>query len=117
MYAPNAALAMAWRQLLTWVGKRANVPAEIIDHPAPALLSDLWRRADMACVFMCGYPLVHSAPRPIVLAAPVPSPAHYGHEPVYWTDIVVRSDSPLRTPQDLLGKRFAYTVEDSQSGY
>jgi ABC-type phosphate/phosphonate transport system substrate-binding protein len=66
---------------------------------------------------MCGYPLLRSTPTPIVLAAVQPSPTRYGHEAVYWTDLVVRADSALFTVADALGSRLAYTIEDSQSGY
>ena len=38
-----------------------------------------------------------------ILAAPVPAPARYGDTPVYWTDIVVRADAPLRQLADIFG--------------
>jgi len=37
--------------------------------------------------------------------------------PIYWTDIVVRADSPLGGLADAFEHRFAYTTADSQSGY
>jgi ABC-type phosphate/phosphonate transport system substrate-binding protein len=36
---------------------------------------------------------------------------------VYWTCIVAREDSGLRTLRDTLSRRMAYTTTDSQSGY
>jgi ABC-type phosphate/phosphonate transport system substrate-binding protein len=36
---------------------------------------------------------------------------------VYWTDFVVRDDSPLRSIADAFGRRMAYTIPTSQSGY
>jgi ABC-type phosphate/phosphonate transport system substrate-binding protein len=117
MYSINAPAAQAWRALLQWVIGRAEVECEIIDYPPPMPLPALWARPDMGCAFMCGYPLALAAPQPVVLAAPVPAPAAYAGAPVYWTDIVVRAEAPYGQLTDILGGRFAYTTEDSQSGY
>jgi ABC-type phosphate/phosphonate transport system substrate-binding protein len=117
MYAVNAPTAAAWRALLEWVIARAEVSCEIIDYPPPQPLSSLWAREDLGCAFMCGFPLARTAPTPIVLAAPVPSPATYGGNAIYWTDFVVRADSPMRELTDIFGRRFAFTDEASQSGY
>jgi ABC-type phosphate/phosphonate transport system substrate-binding protein len=99
------------------VSARAGVPCTPIDHPAPLPLESLWSRPDLGCAFMCGYPLARTEPQPVALAAPVPSPARYQHKAVYWTDFVVRDDSPLRTITDTFGARMAYTTKTSQSGY
>lgn len=117
MYAVNAAVADAWRALLEWVIRRAGVPGEVIDYPAPAPLPTLWARPEMGCAFMCGYPIATARHPPRLLAAPVPVPARYGDAPVYCTDIVVRGESTLRQLPDIFGRRFAFTTVDSQSGY
>jgi ABC-type phosphate/phosphonate transport system substrate-binding protein len=117
MYAINAQVAAAWRALLEWVIARANVRCEIIDYPPPQPLSALWAREDLGCAFMCGYPLARTTPAPVVLAAPIPTPARYGGAPVYWTDVIVRADSTINRLTDIFGLRFAFTNEDSQSGY
>jgi ABC-type phosphate/phosphonate transport system substrate-binding protein len=117
MYAVNAATAAAWRALLADVLARAKVDAEVIDHPFPQPLPALWARDDLACAFMCGYPYARSAPRPTLLAAPVQDDPRCEGRPVYWTDIVARADGPIRTLDDLAGRRFGYTTPDSQSGY
>ena len=120
MYAINDAVAAAWRRLFEWIARETNVTLDMLAHPAPLALADLWRRDDVGCAMMCGYPWATSAAaidRPIALAAPVPSPSEFGGRPIYWTDIVVRADSRLATIDDLAGSRFAFTVEDSQSGY
>ena len=117
MYSIDAVTAAYWRTLLEWVIARAGIDCEVIDYPPPRPLSALWKRDDLGCAFMCGYPLSHATPAPVVLAAMRPSPARYRNEPVYWTDLVVRADSALYTAVDALGSRLAYTTEDSQSGY
>ncbi|MEO6565617.1 MAG: PhnD/SsuA/transferrin family substrate-binding protein [Casimicrobiaceae bacterium] len=117
MYSINAATAAAWRTLLQWVVDRAQVACEVIDYPPPQPLADLWGRSDMGCAFMCGYPYARSKPRPLLLAAPVPKLERCSGEPIYWTDIVVRADSPIRDVAGAFGHRFAFTAEDSQSGW
>ena len=117
MYAVDADAADAWRTLLRWVIDRAGVDAEVIEHPAPQPLPALWARDDLACAFMCGYPISQARTPPIVLAAPVPSLPAYGGRPDYWTNIVARSDGPVRALEDTFGRRMAYTTPDSQSGY
>ena len=117
MYAISPPVAAAWRTLLLWVIVRADVACEIVDYSAPQPLSELWGRKDLGCAFMCGFPLAKATPAPTVLAAPVPSPAAYGGAPIYWTDFVVRADSPIQELIDIFGRRFAFTTEESQSGY
>src|SRR5439155_12964042 len=75
---------------------------------------------DLGCALMCGFPWVtwrDPIERPVPLAVPVPSPANFQDRPIYWTDIVVRADSHIASVADLAGSRFAFTIEDSQSGY
>jgi ABC-type phosphate/phosphonate transport system substrate-binding protein len=117
MYSTSEPAAQAWRALFEWIGARAEVNLEIIDYPPPQPLPALWARPDMGCAFMCGYPFALAVPRPIVLAAPVPGSEECRGIPVYWTDIVVRADSRFQQLTDIFGGRFAYTSEDSQSGY
>ena len=117
MYSLNPALTAAWRTLLEWVIARAGVEAAVIDYPAPQPLPALWARADMACAFMCGYPFARAQPQPQLLAAPLPSPARYGGQPLYCTDLVVRADSDIATLDDAWGQRLAFTTSESMSGY
>ncbi|HEX2114785.1 MAG TPA: PhnD/SsuA/transferrin family substrate-binding protein [Alphaproteobacteria bacterium] len=117
MYAVTPQVAAAWRELFLWVGQRAGVDLNWIDHAYPAPLGELWSRPDLGCVFMCGFPFARSATPPKLIAAPVPSPARYGSKPVYFTDFVVRATADFRTLEDTFGGRIGYTVEDSQSGF
>jgi len=117
MYAIDATAAAAWRAVLEWVAMRAAVPLEVIDYPAPQPLPILWKRSDLGCAFMCGYPFATTMPRPTLLAAALPSPADFGGRPVYWTDIVVAASSPIADLHDAFGQRIAWTTEDSQSGW
>ena len=116
MYSATSSVKADWKQLLAWVLKQANLPWEVIDYDAPAPLSVLWARKDLGLAMMCGLPFAQRPERPTLIAAPVPSPARYAGKPVYFTDIVVRADSPHRTLGDTFGGVIGYTLADSMSG-
>ncbi len=116
MYSVSAEAGALWRELLSGIIAQAGTPVVVIDYPAPAPLEDLWMRTDQAAVFMCGLPFSRAEPQPVLIAAPVPSPAEFYGAPHYWSDFVVRKDSAFRTVQDAFGQRIAFTVPGSQSG-
>jgi phosphonate transport system substrate-binding protein len=71
--------------------------------------------------FICGLPyvqLTRETPPPVeLLAAPVLQGPRYGGRPIYYSDVIVRRDSPLHTFADLRGCRWSYNDPDSHSGY
>jgi phosphonate transport system substrate-binding protein len=75
--------------------------------------------ADFAVV--CGLPYVERTSRgdcPVEpIAAPVVSGSRYGSRPVYFSDVIVRRDSPYRSFADLRGRSWVYNEPHSQSGY
>jgi ABC-type phosphate/phosphonate transport system substrate-binding protein len=117
MYSVCSKTAAAWYQLFAWVGRRAGVDVEVIDHPAPAPLEDLWARDDLGLVFMCGWPFAMAGYRHRLIAAPVPKPSRYEGRPIYFTDLAVHKNSPFHKLEDTFGRRLAWTVEHSQSGF
>lgn len=116
MYSASASARVDWKTLLAWVLARAELRWEVIDYDAPAPLSTLWARDDLGLAMMCGLPFSQRAPRPTLIAAPVPSPARYHGRPVYFTDIVVRADAPYQRLEDTFGGVVGYTLADSMSG-
>jgi ABC-type phosphate/phosphonate transport system substrate-binding protein len=117
MYAVTEVAAAGWRSIFRWLAQRSGVELALLDHPPPAPLNDLWRRPDLGCAFICGWPFARAEPRPKLLAAPIPSPARYGGEPIYFSDIVVRRDAPFRSLEDTFGGVVGWTLEDSHSGF
>ncbi len=113
MYAVTPAVAALWKQLFEGVARKSGAALDIVDHPPPKPIADLWQRSDKAAVFMCGLPFSLAEPRPALVAAPVPE---HG-KATYWTDLVVAADSPFRRIEDTLGKRIAFTTTESQSGF
>jgi ABC-type phosphate/phosphonate transport system substrate-binding protein len=121
MYTLERATGAAWRKLLAWVGDVAGVSMRYELHAAPAPLDALWRRPDLGCALMCGYPFAAwrdaNVPRPALLAAAVPRNAEPEGRSRYRTALVVASRSAIARPEDLQGTRMAFTTPDSQSGY
>ena len=118
MYSSGAPEAgAAWTSLLSWVVARVGCGFEVLDYPPPKPLDAFWARSDLGCAFMCGLPYARD-PRPLTpIVAPVVRGARYQGQPVYFTDIVVRADSPYQALEDTFGSRVGYTVHHSQSGY
>jgi ABC-type phosphate/phosphonate transport system substrate-binding protein len=117
MYSVTPASTDAWRTIIGWATRQAGVPVEFVEHAPPKLLSELWARADLGCVQMCGLPVSLRTPSPAILAAPQPSAPRYGGKAVYMSDIAVRAESAFRTLEDTFGGVAGYTLKDSQSGY
>src|SRR5690242_17483690 len=103
MYSVTPRVAALWRSLLASVLEATGKPVEIVDHAPPAPISELWKRSDKAAVFMCGLPFSLAAPGDSLVVAPVPSPAAYGGRDCYWSDVVVRADSPFQSIEQTFG--------------
>lgn len=73
--------------------------------------------------FICGLPYVlRTVPRlnpsPITaIVAPVLQGERYQNNPIYFSDVVVRQDSPFQSFADLRGCVWAFNEPESQSGY
>lgn len=71
--------------------------------------------------FLCGLPYVELVrePHPPVelLAAPLLRGARYAGRPIYFSDVIVRADSPIRSFAELRGRVWAFNDPDSHSGY
>src|SRR5262245_45116585 len=80
-----------------------------------------FERGAAEVAFACGVycpRLVDDHRRPLrLLAAPVPAAPRYGGRPCYFSDVVVRGDSPFRRFADLRGRTLAYNEPGSHSGY
>lgn len=116
MYAVTPAVKAHWHRLLGHALRVAGLDWQMLDYEAPAPLSALWARDDLGLAMMCGLPFAQRKFRPVLVAAPIPSPARYGGLPVYFTDIVVRADDPAQTLAETFGGVAGITLRDSFSG-
>jgi ABC-type phosphate/phosphonate transport system substrate-binding protein len=117
MYSVTPAVEAAWRELLGRVTADAGVALEYLPYPAPQPLEALWRRPDLGCVFMCGYPIALGLADVVPIAAPVPRAPWAGGLPRYRSDLIVREDAPYRRLEDTFGGRAGWTVAHSHSGF
>jgi phosphonate transport system substrate-binding protein len=98
-----------------YVGRRMRCLTELVVGSSYEELAS----ADVA--FVCGLPYVESTlegASPVEpIAAPVLVGNRYRDRPVYFSDVIVHRDSPLRSFADLRGRSWAYNEPHSQSGY
>lgn len=116
MYSVNPTVTTLWRDLTEWVVNESGIPLKYLDFPPPKPISELWNRADMGLVLMCGWPFWRSTPRPQVVAAPVVDDDYTQNQPVYWTELVTRADAPARSLEETFGGKIAWTIDESHSG-
>jgi phosphonate transport system substrate-binding protein len=107
-------LCWLYQSLATCLGDRVGLTPEFI---ADASYNQL---GDVDIVFVCSLAYVEHAAlcrRFEPIAAPVLAGARYAGRPVYYSDVIVRHDSELRSFADLRGRSWAYNEKLSQSGY
>lgn len=99
------------------VGQRLGVETELVVGDSHDQYADL--HPDIA--FICGLPYVLMTQQnpPLVkpLVAPVLLGDRYQNKPIYFSDVIVRADSPHQSFADLRGGSWAYNEVVSQSGY
>jgi phosphonate transport system substrate-binding protein len=112
--APN--LFWFYQFVSRYLTQKLRYPVELAVGSDYAQLSG---RIDLA--FVCGLPYVEhtrqGTPRIEPLVAPVLRDQRYGGKPIYFSDVIVRRDSPLGSFADLRGRSWAYNEPVSQSGY
>lgn len=96
------------------VESRSSGPASTEDDPFTA------READVG--FMCAPPFIwlrdrEEPPVELLGAAPLFEDERTGGEPVYFSDVIVRRESPFHAFEDLRGGVWAYNDACSLSGY
>lgn len=117
MYAVSSEAETAWQGLLARVADDAGVGLAYETYAAPQPLEELWRRADVGCVQMCGYPIALGVADVIPLASPIPAVDWAQGKPVYRTDLIVRSGAPYKVLADTFDGTVGWTVEHSHSGF
>ncbi|MGH2675662.1 MAG: PhnD/SsuA/transferrin family substrate-binding protein [Actinomycetota bacterium] len=99
------------------VGRRLGVPSELVVESS---YESCEKDQNEVC-FVCSLPYVTFERRGLDLAVPVAAPvlqgSRYGGRPVYFSDVIVRRDSPFRSFLDLRGRTWAYNEPLSHSGY
>jgi len=110
----------AIRAIANFLSRAVGLHVTFADPPRWQDREILFDRGDAQLVWLCGLAYVEKrdAGAPIdLLAAPVMDGLHYAGQPVYFSDVVVRVDSPFRSFADLRGRSWAYNDPGSHSGY
>jgi len=113
--APN--MQPVYEFIARYIGEKLNQPTRLIVGSS----FDQFAAGEVDVGFICGLPYIRlrDQPEPSVdlLAAPVLSGERYSGKPIYFSDVIVRHDSPIQTFADLRGRSWCYNDPDSQSGY
>lgn len=109
------ALEPAYARVAAFVGARLSRPTTLRNSSSFNELTS--GQVDVA--FICGlaYLRVRRSASLRVIAAPVLQGERYAGRAVYFSDVVVRAESPYTSFDDLRGTTFAYNEEASHSGY
>jgi phosphonate transport system substrate-binding protein len=105
-----------YEQIARYVGQCLELPTTL--HTSQSLVEFAGGQADVG--FLCGLLYVRLKQWkdcPVeLLAAPVLLPARYANRPIYFSDVVVRRDSPYTSFEHLQGRTWAYNERASHSG-
>lgn len=102
----------------------ARYVGEKVGHPTTLTVGQSWQEfadGQVDIGFVCGLPYARMANWPTcpieLIAAPVLEDARYQDKPIYFSDVVVRRDSPYTCFDDLQGCVWAYNERVSHSGW
>src|SRR2546421_7491320 len=106
-----------YRRVAEYLSKALERPVRLVED-VPWQEREHWLSSGRAAFgVVCGLQYVLARDYLEVLAAPVMRGPRYLDRPVYFSDVVVRADSPVRRFEDLSGARFAINEPTSHSGY
>jgi len=109
-------LYRTYEYIAEYVGKQIGRSTPL--HTGQSLEEFSHNTADVG--FLCGLQYVHMKKQgcPVeLLVAPVLQGKRYQHRPIYYSDIIVHSESPFSSFKDLQGCTWAYNEQASHSGY
>lgn len=120
-FVSEAGVPEVYGQIAAYLADKAGTRYELVTGLSYSTINQMLASGAVDFGFICGYPyiLAHDKPIPEVelLAGPVMKDPRYGGKPVYFSDLIVRRDSPFRSLRDLEGRTYVYNEETSNSGY
>lgn len=110
-----------YQQIAGYVARKTGIQTEFVSGLAYGTINDMLEDGTLHCGFICGMPYVmlHDRPQPVaqLVVAPIMKAPRYKGQPKYFSDLIVRKDSPYQSIHDLKGKTYVYNDELSNSGY
>ncbi len=110
-----------YSKLAVYLTRKTGIQTEFVSGLAYGTINSMLEDGTVHCGFICGLPYVmlRDRPRPAaqLIAAPILKAPRYKGQPKYYSDLIVRKDSPYQKLQDLEGRTYVYNDEISNSGY
>ncbi len=104
-----------------YLSRVLDVEIEIVQSQCDPLSDPLLLQDRLDLMFICGLPFIRydrTFPHQLrAIVAPVMQATRYQGRPVYFSDIIVNTNSSLKSFDDLAGKTFCYNDPGSNSGY
>ena len=109
------------RALAKYIEDRLGVSAESVTGIPWQERERMFDAGEIQILWICALPYIQKADAAAksmeLLAVPVPAGERYLAKPVYFSDVIVRRDSPYQNLFDLRGAAWAYNEARSHSGY
>src|SRR5262245_26714351 len=109
------------REIASYVCEKLGVETEFINGITWQERERLLDTGEIDVCWLCGLPYVWKVdagqPEIELLAAPVMAGGRYNQQPIYYSDVIVRNESPFFSFADLRGTRWAINESRSHSGY
>jgi phosphonate transport system substrate-binding protein len=110
-----------YEDIAAYLTRKTGTQTEFVSGLAYGTINSMLAEGTVHCGFICGLPyvLLHDRPQPaaLLIVAPIMKAPRYKGQPKYFSDLIVRKDSPYQSIQDLKGKTYVYNDELSNSGY
>ncbi len=111
-----------YKDITDYLQKRTGVHLQFVEGFSYTTVNHLLLDGSLDLAFVCGLPYVmareaRDPPAVQPLAGPVMKGARYENKPQYFSDVIVRADSPFHSFEDLRGHVYVYNEETSNSGY
>lgn len=104
--------------IAAYLGRRLGIETEFVNHVDWKERERMLDAGELDVAWICSLPYTWRAASGIeLLAAPVMEGERYGDRAIYFSDVVVRTETPYRCFEDLRGSRWAYNEPHSHSGY
>ncbi len=104
-----------------YITRQLGIPIQFVNNIAWQDRERLLDSGTIQIAWICGLPYTVKADQAVpvieLLVAPVMEGERYEDRLIYFSDVVVRRDSPFQTFVDLRGASWAYNEPNSQSGY
>jgi phosphonate transport system substrate-binding protein len=110
-----------YKAIAAAIDRSLSTQTQISQHWCEPLNDSALLNAELDLAFICGLPFIrHARAHPDqfqALVAPVMRSPRYQNRPVYFSDVIVRSESNIQQFADLVSQTFCYNDPGSNSGY